>query len=52
VFFFVVKPANMLMQRAKKEPPADPTEKKCTECLSDIPVDARRCAFCAQPQAA
>jgi large conductance mechanosensitive channel len=52
VFFLVVKPANMLMQRAKKEPPADPTEKKCTECLSDIPVDARRCAFCAQPQAA
>jgi len=52
VFFFVVKPANMLMQRARKEPPADPTTKKCPECLSEVPVDARRCAFCAQPIAA
>jgi large conductance mechanosensitive channel len=50
VFFMVVKPVNMLMQRARKEPPADPTTKKCSECLSEIPIDARRCAFCAQPQ--
>ena len=50
VFFFVVKPVNMLMQRARSEPPADPTTRKCTECLSEIPIDARRCAFCAQPQ--
>jgi large conductance mechanosensitive channel len=49
VFFFVVKPVNMLMQRARKEPPADPSTKKCGECLSEIPIDARRCAFCAQP---
>jgi large conductance mechanosensitive channel len=52
VFFMVVKPVNMLMQRARKEPPADPTTKKCTECLSEIPIDARRCAYCAQPQGA
>jgi large conductance mechanosensitive channel len=49
VFFLVVKPVNMLTQRARKEPPADPTTKKCAECLSEIPIDARRCAFCAQP---
>ena len=46
VFFFVVTPVNALMARAKKEPPADPTSKKCPECLSEIPLEARRCAFC------
>ena len=46
VFFFIVTPVNALMARARKEPPADPSEKKCPECLSDIPLDARRCAFC------
>lgn len=46
VFFFIVTPVNALMARARKEPPADPSEKKCPECLSDIPVDARRCAYC------
>jgi large conductance mechanosensitive channel len=46
VFFFVVKPVNALMARARREPPADPTTKKCPECLSEVPIDARRCAFC------
>ncbi len=46
VFFFVVKPVNALTQRARREPPVDPTTKKCPECLSEIPSDARRCAFC------
>lgn len=48
VFFFVVKPMNMLISRSHKEPPADPTTKKCTECLSEIPIDAKRCSHCAQ----
>ena len=52
IFFFVVQPVNYLMQRAKKEPPPDPTLKKCPECLSDIPIDARRCAFCTAQLAA
>lgn len=46
LFFFVIKPIELLMQRAKREPPADPTSKKCPECLSEVPIDARRCAFC------
>jgi large conductance mechanosensitive channel len=46
VFFLVVVPVNALMARSRKEPPPDPTIKKCPECLSDIPTDARRCAFC------
>lgn len=52
IYFFVVVPYTALIARSRKEPPADPTTKKCTECLSEIPLDARRCAFCAQPQVA
>jgi large conductance mechanosensitive channel len=46
IFFFVVKPVNALTARYRKEPPPDPSIKKCPECLSDIPAAARRCAFC------
>ena len=52
IYFFVVVPINALVARSRKEPPADPTTKKCTECLSEIPIAAKRCAFCAQPQPA
>jgi len=50
VYFFVVLPMNSLIARSRKEPPADPTTKKCAECLSDIPIGAKRCAFCTSPQ--
>ena len=46
VFFLVVKPVNMLMARRRIEPPVDEAVRQCPECLSDIPVAARRCAFC------
>ncbi len=47
VYFFVVLPVNALMARVKRgEAPPDPTSKKCPECLSDIPLAARKCAFC------
>lgn len=50
VYFFVVTPLNALVARMHKAPaPADPTTKKCPECLSEIPIDARRCAHCSQP---
>jgi len=50
VYFFVVAPMNMIAERRKRgEAPPDPTTKKCPECLSEIPIAARRCAFCAQP---
>ncbi len=48
IFFFVVKPMNLLVSRSHREPPADPTTKKCRECLSEIPLEATRCAHCAQ----
>jgi len=50
VYFFVVTPVNALVSRMRKAPvPADPTTKKCPECLTEIPIDARRCSHCAQP---
>ncbi len=52
IYFFVVVPYTALAQRARKEPPPDPTIKKCPECLSQIPIDARRCAFCGQEMVA
>ena len=53
VYYFVVTPVNLLVTRMRKAAaPADPTTKKCSECLSEIPIDARRCAHCAQPQMA
>ncbi|GAC1436768.1 MAG: large conductance mechanosensitive channel protein MscL [Terriglobales bacterium] len=53
VYFFVITPLNALVKRMRKAPaPADPTTKKCPECLSEIPIDARRCANCTQPVAA
>jgi large conductance mechanosensitive channel len=48
VFFFVVKPMNMLISRSKKETVAEPTTKKCPECLGEIPVNAKRCMYCTQ----
>jgi large conductance mechanosensitive channel len=46
VYFFVVVPMNALVTRMRREPPADPTTRKCPECQSEIPIGARRCAFC------
>lgn len=48
VFFFIVTPINALVSRSKRENPPDPATKKCPLCLSEIPKDATRCAFCTQ----
>lgn len=48
VYFFMVAPMNAWkVRQARSAIPADPTTKKCPECLSEIPIGARRCAFCA-----
>lgn len=53
IYYFVVLPINALIERShRRGKPADPTTKKCTECLSEIPLEAKRCAFCTQPQTA
>ena len=47
IFFFVVMPLNKLFERMHAKPTTpDPTTRKCPECLSEIPMAARRCAFC------
>ena len=50
IYFFVVTPINALVARSRRSAvPPDPTTKKCPECLSEIPIDARRCSHCTQP---
>lgn len=47
VFFFVVVPLNKLIERSQRQATTpDPTTRKCPECLSEIPMEARRCAYC------
>ncbi len=46
IYFFVVAPMNRLMARFKPAPPEPQPTRPCPECLSEIPVGARRCAFC------
>jgi large conductance mechanosensitive channel len=50
VFFFVVRPVNALMSRRRTERDPDSETQPCMECLSEIPVLARRGAFCGSPQ--
>jgi large conductance mechanosensitive channel len=47
VFFFVVQPMNHLMARRKSQPDEDSETVPCPECLSEIPREANKCAFCA-----
>jgi large conductance mechanosensitive channel len=46
VYYFVVLPVSGLMARFSPEPPAPAPTRECPECLSKIPLRARRCAFC------
>ena len=49
LYFFVVLPMNALIARMHHEPPPDPSTRNCPECLSEIPIAARRCKFCTAP---
>jgi large conductance mechanosensitive channel len=50
VYFFIVLPVNRVLARLRRgEAPVDPTTKKCPECLSEVPIAARKCAFCTSP---
>ena len=50
IYLFVVSPMNALEARRQRGQEASPTSKTCTECASEIPVAARRCPMCTQPQ--
>lgn len=47
VYFFVVIPINKLIASTKRETYIEPTIKNCPECISEIPIKAKRCAYCA-----
>ena len=44
--FMVIKGMNSLKKKEEAQA-AVPTTKECPECLSEIPIAARRCKFCA-----
>ena len=44
VYFLVVKPMAALLARSTRVKEA--TERDCPECLSSIPIAARRCKYC------
>ena len=52
IYFFVVSPLNALEARRQRGAESTPTTKTCTECASEIPMAARRCPMCTQPQPA
>ena len=46
IYFLVVAPMNRIIARLKPPTSEPPSTQKCPDCLSDIPISARRCAFC------
>jgi large conductance mechanosensitive channel len=48
VYFLVVVPVNTLMARFHPKPTLAPNTKLCSECLSDIPLAAKRCSHCGE----
>jgi large conductance mechanosensitive channel len=44
--YLLVRSINKL-KREQEAPPAEPTTKECTYCLSTIPLKATKCAHCA-----
>ena len=52
IFFFVIRPVNALLSRLRTEPPVAEETHPCPECTSEIPMAARRCAFCTAQVAA
>ena len=52
IYLFVVRPVNALEERRQRGAGETATTKTCTECASEIPLVARRCPMCTQPQAA
>lgn len=47
VFFLIVRPLNVFTARIEPPTPTSgPSVRECTECLSEVPIAARRCRFC------
>jgi large conductance mechanosensitive channel len=46
VFFLIVKPMNALMARMGRGGEAETPSRECPYCMSSIPVNATKCAYC------
>jgi large conductance mechanosensitive channel len=46
IYFAVIAPMNKIMKKMEAGKTEDPTEKACPECLSLIPIKAKRCKYC------
>lgn len=46
IYFIVVAPVLRVQARRASKIAVDPTTKLCPECLSEIPIGARRCSYC------
>ena len=52
VYYTMVAPMNAWKERqARGQVPPEPTTKTCAACLETIAVGARKCKWCAEPQA-
>ena len=50
IYFLIVLPMNAVMKKVNSGKTVDPTEKACPECLSQIPIKAKRCKYCTAEQ--
>lgn len=50
IYFAVILPMNKMTEKMKSGKTEDPTEKACPECLSLIPIKAKKCKFCTAAQ--
>lgn len=50
VYFLIVLPMDRIMVNIRKEEKIIKTEKTCPECLSLIPIKAKRCKYCTSRQ--
>jgi large conductance mechanosensitive channel len=46
IYFFIVAPMNKIMSKIRKKESVEPNERTCPECLSLIPIKAKRCKYC------
>lgn len=47
IIFLMIKALSRIMKEFREEEaPAEPTTMACPECLSEIPLEAHRCAYC------
>ncbi len=46
IYFLIVLPMNTLTKKISAGKKVDPSDKTCSECLSLIPIKAKRCKYC------